>query len=272
MEDTSSNSTYVIHSDDEPIRLERQARLYGIADDLSFVRLNPGARLLDAGCGSGSAARMFARSDPSAIITGVDRNASYLDFATRQATAESLANVKFELGDVLSLPFKDDVFDVVWSKHLLQWVALREDALKEFIRVTRSGGRVIACNFDGFCMSHTPTDSQIQKSVERWFSAASSDFGFDANLGRRLPVLFQEAGLKDIRFHIIPDKAFCGFGGDPERRWNWQTQWHSALPFSTKVFGSEQAAREVSDGIVDRFNNPAVFVYVTLFYVEGTVP
>ena len=121
-------------------------------------------------------------------------------------------------------------------------------------------------------MSHTPTDSQIQNSVERWFSAASSDFGFDANLGRRLPVLFQEAGLKDIRFHIIPDKAFCGFGGDPERRWNWQTQWQSALPFSTKVFGSEQAAREVSDGIVDRFNNPAVFVYVTLFYVEGTVP
>ena len=271
MDNLTSLSTYVIHSDEEPLRLERQARLYGTADDLDFANLGPGQQLLDAGCGSGTAARMFAKSVPSAIVTGVDRNATYLDFAQRQARSEAVANASFQLGDVLSLPFKDDVFDVVWSKHLLQWVARREDALNEFVRVTRPGGRVIACNFDGFCMSHTPTDPIVQRGVEQWFAAASKDFGFDTDIGRKLPVLFRQAGLTDIRFRVIPDKAFCGFGGDPERRWNWETQWQSAMQFSTKVFGSEDAARDISRNIVDRFNDRNVFVYVALFYVEGTV-
>ena len=195
MENMTSSSTYVIHSDEEPLRLERQARLYGSADDLRFADLRPGERLLDAGCGSGSAARMFAKHIPSAIVTGVDRNAAYLDYAQRQASAEAIANVAFQMGDVLSLPFKEDAFDVVWSKHLLQWVARREDALKEFVRVTRPGGRVIACNFDGFCMSHTPTDPQVQSSVERWLAAANKEFGFDTDLGRKLPVLFLQCSV-----------------------------------------------------------------------------
>ena len=69
----------------------------------------------------------------------------------------------------------------------------------------------------------------------------------------------------------LPDKAFCGFVGDPERRWNWETKWQSAMPFTTKVFGSEEAARDISRNIVERFNDRNVFVYVALFYVEGTV-
>ena len=105
MDNTTSLSTYVIHSDEEPLRLERQARLYGTADDLDFTNLRPGQQLLDAGCGSGTAARMFAKSVPSAIVTGVDRNATYLEFAQRQARSEAVANASFQLGDVLSLPF-----------------------------------------------------------------------------------------------------------------------------------------------------------------------
>jgi hypothetical protein len=108
--------------------------------------------------------------------------------------------------------------------------------------------------------------------VEQWFAKAAQELGFDCNLGRKLPSMFKQAGLTDIRFEIIPDKAFCGFGGDPERQWNWETQWHSAMPFSEKVFGSQEAARAATDRVLKRFNDPDVFVYTTLFYVEGVVP
>lgn len=171
----------------------------------------------------------------------------------------------------MALPFEKASFDVVWSKHLLQWVAGRTEALDEFDRVTRPGGRVVCSNFDGFCLAHYPTDEQVQGDVEHWFSSAKAEFRFDTNLGRKLPHLFKAAGLKDIRFEIIPDRAFCGFGGDPERRWNWQTQWQSAVPFTTKVFGGEDAARVVTARVIQRFNGPDVFVYTTLFYVEGIV-
>ena len=272
MKTISHDPSYVIHSDDEPLRLDRQARIYGNEDDLRFIRLRADESVLDAGCGSGSAARLFARHVPEGRVVGLDRDASYLDYARRGAATESLTNIEFQTGDVLSLPFKDASFDVVWSKHLLQWVARRREALSEFVRVARPGGRVVCCNFDGFCLSHYPTDEQVQADVERWFSRAEAEFGFDTNLGRKLPHLFKAAGLKDVRFEIIPDRAFCGFGGDAERRWNWETQWQSAMPFTAKVFGSEAVAQEVAARIIQRFNDPDVFVYTTLFYVEGTVP
>ena len=44
------------------------------------------------------------------------------------------------------------------------------------------------------------------------------------------------------------------------------------MPFSVKVFGSERAAREFSQRVVQRLSDPDVYVYCTLFYVEGRVP
>lgn len=272
MSTSDDTSSYVIHSDFEPLRLDRQARMYAIEDDLRHANLSDGNVVLDAGCGAGSAARLFVSHFPNCKVFGVDRNESYLDYARRTAAKEGLSNIEFRHADVLQLPFQVGMFDVVWSKHLLQWVSRRETALAEFIRVTRPGGRVVCCNFDGFCLSHYPTDAQVQQDVERWFSTAQADFGFDSNIGRKLPSMFRDAGLRDIKFDIVPDAAFCGFGGDPERRWNWEAQWRSARAFNTRVFGNQQAADEAIQRIIRTFNDPAVFVYTTLFYVEGIVP
>nr|HMO49294.1 methyltransferase domain-containing protein [Rubrivivax sp.] len=175
-------------------------------------------------------------------------------------------------GDVLELPFQDGSFDQVWSKHLLQWVGGRQQALNEFRRVTQPGGRIVCCNFDGFCVVHFPTDERLQAEMERWFAAAREAFGFDNELGRKLPHYFRRAGLVDVRVDFIPDRAFCGFGGDPERRWNWETQFRSALPFTAQVMGGEKAALDFNRRAVERFSDPEVYVHCALFYVEGTVP
>lgn len=70
MENANAYHSYVIHSDAEPLRLDRQARLYGIEDDLRHARLINGHKVLDAGCGSGSAARLFARQFLAARSSG----------------------------------------------------------------------------------------------------------------------------------------------------------------------------------------------------------
>jgi len=270
--DSEFNPQYVIHSDEEPLRLERQARMYGTADNLRFLAPGPSDHVLDAGCGSGSMTRAIARALPKGKAFGVDREPRYIDFARRKAAAERIENATFEVGDVLSLPFPNGAFDLLWSKHLLQWVGQRRQALAEFKRVTRSGGRIVCCNFDQFCLAHYPTDHQLQTDLEMWFAAAEREFGFDTDLGRKLPHLFKTAGLVDVHADFIPDRVFCGFGGDPERRWNWETQFNSAMPFTTKVFGSEGRARDFSRRVVERFSDPEVYVYCALFYVEGRVP
>ena len=125
MSESEFNPRYVIHSDEEPLRLERQARMYGTADDLRFLAPGPSDRVLDAGCGSGSMTRAIARAQSNGEAFGLDREPRYIDFARRKAKSEQIENAKFGVGDVLSIPFADGVFDLLWSKHLLQWVGQR---------------------------------------------------------------------------------------------------------------------------------------------------
>ena len=81
--------------------------------------------------------------------------------------------------------------------------------------------------------------------------------------------MFLEAGLVNVKANFIPDRAFNGFGGDPEKRWNWDIQWQVAEPFSIKVFGSIEKANQLRHRFVDHFNRPDVYAFCTLFYVEG---
>lgn len=67
--------------------------------------------------------------------------------------------------------------------------------------------------------------------MERWFGAAQQAFGFDNDLGRKLHHMFKQLGLTDVKAN--------GFGGDPERRWNWQQQFNSAMPFTVNVLATK---------------------------------
>lgn len=268
----AAHPDYLLDSSEEMLRLERQALIYGEADDLAAMALKPQDRVLDAGCGAGVISRTIARAIPGGRVTGLDREARYVEHARRRAAADGLANADFVQGDVLALPFEDGRFDVVWSKHLLQWVGQREQALKEFVRVTRPGGRVVAANFDGFLLQHYPVDPELQRMTEHWFGAARAQLGFDNYLGRKLPVMMREAGLTDIQVHTMPDLAFSGLGGDPQRSLNQRTQLEAANAFSIKVWGSASAAQEWSERFMRKFDDPGTYWHTTMFYVQGTRP
>lgn len=272
MADSAFNKDYLLESDEEPLRLERQALLYGFEDDLKYLSLSSNERVLDAGCGAGTVTRAMARDNPNGNVIGVDREPKYIDYAIRKAESEGIKNIEFRIGDVLELPFENDYFDVVWSKHVLQWVGERNQALSEFKRVLKPNGRCVCCNFYGFCAYHYPVDVDLQNDIELWFEAAANELGFDNLLGRKLPSMFLEAGFVNVEVDFIPDRALGGFGGNPEKRWNWEVQWQSASGFSEKVFGSKDRAKLVSERLVERFSRPDVYVFCTLFYVEGRKP
>ena len=53
-QELQSTDSYLIDSDVEMLRLDRQAAIYGNSDDLAHLALGPTDRVLDAGCGSES--------------------------------------------------------------------------------------------------------------------------------------------------------------------------------------------------------------------------
>jgi tRNA1(Val) A37 N6-methylase TrmN6 len=76
----------------------------------------PGERILDLGCGIGSAALCLAWRESAVQIVGLDREAAFLDFARSNAIANAMAErVNFETGDVLEPPATLGRFDQVMA-------------------------------------------------------------------------------------------------------------------------------------------------------------
>src|SRR5258707_11677225 len=76
------------------------------------LKISPGTRLLDVGCGAGQLALIAARA--GARVIGCDIATNWIEKARARAADEGLA-VSFEEGDAESLPYKDAQFDAVIS-------------------------------------------------------------------------------------------------------------------------------------------------------------
>jgi len=90
---------------------------------------------LDVASGPGYAASAAAQQ--GAQVIGVDFSPAMVAQATRQ-----YPQVEFRVGDAEDLPFPENAFDAVVTNFGLLHLARPEQALREFHRVLRSGGRV----------------------------------------------------------------------------------------------------------------------------------
>jgi SAM-dependent methyltransferase len=101
--------------------------------------LHAGERVLDVGCGSGTAALVAARR--YCYVTGIDYVTTLLDRARMRATADGL-EAEFLEADAQELPFEDGSFDVVLSVYGVQFAPDQDRAAEELLRVCRPGGRI----------------------------------------------------------------------------------------------------------------------------------
>jgi arsenite methyltransferase len=99
-------------------------------------------RVLDVGCGKGTSAVYLAEHFGCSVV-GVDISPDSIDEARRRASSRGLEDkVRFEVGDVLQLPFPDNQFDVTISQALLVLVKDKLQAVRESLRVARPGARL----------------------------------------------------------------------------------------------------------------------------------
>lgn len=110
-----------------------------------FSMVRDGNTVLDVGSGIGSLTAAISEAAPSSQIVGIDPADSYVTFAQLRHPAE---RIRFEVGDAQQLRFGDRSFDRTLSLLALNFVPDRPRAMKEMIRVTRSGGIVAAAVWD----------------------------------------------------------------------------------------------------------------------------
>jgi len=108
--------------------------------------------VLDAGCGRGLALIACAKKLTSGRAVGVDLWAAKdlsnnnADATLANAAAEGVADrVEVKTGDITKLPFADGAFDAVISMTVIHNIPsrdLRDQALRELVRVLKPGGRM----------------------------------------------------------------------------------------------------------------------------------
>jgi ubiquinone/menaquinone biosynthesis C-methylase UbiE len=120
-------------------------RLYGITQVhrrlLDQAAIGPGQRVLEIGCGTGNLLLAAKRTQPEAVVVGLDPDLAALARAHRKAARRHLA-VQLDRGYADELPYADDSVDVVLSSFMLHHVPAdqRETAVREVLRVLRPGG------------------------------------------------------------------------------------------------------------------------------------
>jgi steroid delta-isomerase-like uncharacterized protein len=108
---------------------------------LQRVGLKESHNFLDVASGSGSLSIPAARIGASVIAT--DWSQQMINRFEERIQKENLSNAKGQVMDAHNLEFDDEQFDVVGSKYGVMLVPDQPKALKEMVRVTKTGGKVL---------------------------------------------------------------------------------------------------------------------------------
>jgi ubiquinone/menaquinone biosynthesis C-methylase UbiE len=99
-----------------------------------------GMKVLDVGCGTGNYSIKLAKL--GCRVTGADISDKMLVIARDKAKKEGVA-VEFVDMDAYHLDFEDESFDGVICMTAIEFIKRPNEALEEFFRVVRKGGRVL---------------------------------------------------------------------------------------------------------------------------------
>jgi demethylmenaquinone methyltransferase/2-methoxy-6-polyprenyl-1,4-benzoquinol methylase len=111
---------------------------------LTLAQAGSGDRVLDLCCGTGDVALRFAGT--GAAVVGVDFSRPMLAVAASRSQKLS-REVLWVNGDALQLPFPDAAFQIVTVSYGLRNLADVEAGLREMLRVTLPGGRLLVLDF-----------------------------------------------------------------------------------------------------------------------------
>lgn len=186
---------------------------------LGRVKLKPGMRFLDVAAGSGAlsipAARLGAR------VLSVDLSAAMIERLTARAETEGL-DLEGRVMDGHALDLEDDTFDVSGSQFGVMLFPDLPRGLREMVRVTRPGGRVLLnaygppqqVEFLGFFMG------AMQAAVPD-FDGLPTDpvpLPFQVADPEKLRQQFVNAGLKDVSVETVTEKLEFQSG---QQMWDW---------------------------------------------------
>ncbi|WP_090420350.1 demethylmenaquinone methyltransferase [Mycobacterium europaeum] len=123
----------------------------------SALAIGPGQRVLDLAAGTAVSTVELQKSGAWCVAA---------DFSVGMLAAGAARHVPKVAADATRLPFGDDVFDAVTISFGLRNVVDPQAGLREMLRVTRPGGRLVVCEFS------TPTNALFATAYKEYLMRA----------------------------------------------------------------------------------------------------
>jgi ubiquinone/menaquinone biosynthesis C-methylase UbiE len=187
---------------------------------LSLVGLEPGERFLDVAAGPGGLSVPAARLGAEVLAT--DWSPAMIERFEARAREEGLTKAEGRVMDCHALDLPDDSFDVTGSQFGVMLVPDQPRALREMVRVTKPGGRVLVIAYG------PPAELEFLQVFIGALTAVAPDFpgvpddppplefqvADPAVLRQRLT----DAGLKDVRVERTAERPEFASG---QEMWDW---------------------------------------------------
>jgi ubiquinone/menaquinone biosynthesis C-methylase UbiE len=224
----------------------------GVANEaLRLVGLEAGEQFLDVAAGPGGLSLPAARLGAEVLAT--DWSRAMIERFEVRADHEGLRNVEGRVMDCHALDLPDDSFDVTGSQFGVMLVPDQARALREMVRVTKPGGRVLLVAY-GF-----PAELDFLQIFLGALTAVTPDFPGLAD--DPPPLEFQladpevlrqrlaDAGLRDVRIERTAERPAFASG---QEMWDWVYYGNPISDVILAAINEDQRARlrEVLDGML----------------------
>jgi ubiquinone/menaquinone biosynthesis C-methylase UbiE len=165
---------------------------------LELLDVKLGQHIIDVGCGLGDVTLTLARAiGPGGRAVGLDYSERLIAEARKRASAAGV-KVEFVAADATRLEFPDNSFDRSRADRVLKFMQRPHEAVREMVRVTRRGGRIVIGEFDmETAIVDSPYRALTRKLLDFWSDSLPNGW-----IGRQLPRLLLELGVRDVE--VVP--------------------------------------------------------------------
>jgi ubiquinone/menaquinone biosynthesis C-methylase UbiE/8-oxo-dGTP pyrophosphatase MutT (NUDIX family) len=156
---------------------------------LSASEVSPTDTVLDVACGPGMLACAFAQV--ARHVTGIDLTPAMIERAKALQKSHGLTNLTWQIGDVLTLPFPDASFSLVFTRYSFHHFLGPKAVLAEMIRVCSPGGWMVVVDV----FTSSPEQAEAFNRMEKLRDPSH----VRALSLEELNGVFHEAGLLNVR-------------------------------------------------------------------------
>jgi SAM-dependent methyltransferase len=246
------------------VKAERKlATTFSESTDLQGLRIPTGARVLDAGCGTGALTREMASRFPDAEIEGCDLS----DLRLKQAEktkGPAPTKVRYFKSALSEIDRPDGYYDLVFAKDVFSLIEDPVRVSRELHRVTKRGGQARIVDFDGMLVNLFPASPELRRMLEDLERRGPAD----PRTGRKLRELLSQAGFTDVVWEVTAEK-FEGNALLEERRLTEQ-RLALASPLLDRALGSHRRGEAFRRMYLEEMTRPGAVLFYNRFRVHGT--